>query len=819
MPELGLPPQRSESLSIDDEESETELNAQLASELTPDSEWLFSTADANNRPNLSIVPGREDIGIDDYAGLSSVSCAGETSRLLLWLLYSAANNLLSQSQASKMFPAICDIDRKLFKAVIARPSPLTRSIARTFISAAMECAEVPLVEALLATGLDPNLDAEGIRGKLFVTAIRTCNRHIIQSFLDYGANVNIESYSGQATPLEAAARTGRCDVVQLLLHAGADLDVSGRDHGASVLAQAAVHGDSELVQLLIDAGADVHGPIRHHLRVGCGNVTAIRRAAMRGDVTMAKLLISHGADVNALRHAAIGGSIDMLQLLLNCGADDLNPAFRAAGGQEYSHVLRFLVHSEVAKRGALHQAFGEEALEAAIACRDVELVRWLLEYGIGISNNPSTLTEALRCSTEHGQVHIAQLLVAHGANVNAPAISIMQATPLQDAVYRKQLHLVEFLLRSGADVNAHAYSSNMTALVSAAAQDQLQIVRLLLEHGADVDKQGALAVAAAIENASPDVLRLLLDAWTVTGSFNPESIDCRYDETALESAARRASIEVTQVLLDFKVYKAGDNSLALPKAIKSGNLDLARLLLASGACIGRLEKYEECAEGWTFITALDEAAGGGHLDMLHLLLLRHQTTKDERTQALQVASSRGNLGAVKILLRHGVNVNAAPMEWSNEEPRTALQAASEAGDLGVVRCLLEAGADVESKVRSPKEEGTALQFAAIAGSISVVAALIQAGADVRAPAIGRYGKTALEGAAEHGRLDIVQLLINMGAEVAGSRTLRFARREGHESVVALLLENRFESSVDKSLDASLTLELPTDLGIIGRGEA
>lgn len=96
----------------------------------------------------------------------------------------------------------------------------------------MEFVDAPLVEALLATGLDPNFDLEGIRGKLFVTAIRTCNRHIIQSLLDYGANVNIESYSGQAIPLEAPARTGRSDLVQLLLHAGADLEVPGRDHGA-----------------------------------------------------------------------------------------------------------------------------------------------------------------------------------------------------------------------------------------------------------------------------------------------------------------------------------------------------------------------------------------------------------------------------------------------------------------------------------------------------------------------------------------------------------------------------------------------------------
>jgi ankyrin repeat protein len=72
--------------------------------------------------------------------------------------------------------------------------------------------------------------------------------------------------------------------------------------------------------------------------------------------------------------------------------------------------------------------------------------------------------------------------------------------------------------------------------------------------------------------------------------------------------------------------------------------------------------------------------------------------------------------------------------------------------------------------------------------MSVVTELVQEGADVFAPAVGVHGRTAIEGAAEHGRLDIVQLLLNLGVEVAGSRAIQFARKEGHDGVVALLEE-------------------------------
>ena len=88
------------------------------------------------------------------------------------------------------------------------------------------------------------------------------------------------------------------------------------------------------------------------------------------------------------------------------------------------------------------------------------------------------------------------------------------------------------------------------------------------------------------------------------------------------------------------------------------------------------------------------------------------------------------------------------------------------------------------------ELNRALDIAAWHGEVAVGAQLLDRGADIT-----MAGIAALRRASVHGNLEFVRLLLDRGVRANGNgdgRPLRLARENGHEAVVALLLERGAE---------------------------
>jgi len=130
---------------------------------------------------------------------------------------------------------------------------------------------------------------------------------------------------------------------------------------------------------------------------------------------------------------------------------------------------------------------------------------------------------------------------------------------------------------------------------------------------------------------------------------------------------------------------------------------------------------------------------------------RHQTSP------LHVAASQGHHLAVRVLLEHGADKNAA----KNLYRRTALHAASGDGHEKVVVLLLQHGAEVSAK---SSVGTTALHDAAAGGHLAVMRLLLQHGAAVSIRA--KNSTTPLHYAVFDNQVEAARVLLQHGADVS-----------------------------------------------------
>jgi ankyrin repeat protein len=170
----------------------------------------------------------------------------------------------------------------------------------------------------------------------------------------------------------------------------------------------------------------------------------------------------------------------------------------------------------------------------------------------------------------------------------------------------------------------------------------------------------------------------------------------------------------------------------------------------------------------------------GLLSALALALL---AVAAQAEPALVDAVQRGDVKAVRTLLRQPVDVNAAQADGM-----TALHWAVQRSDLELTNLLLAAGANVKAENRIGVRP---LYLAAENGNAALIARLLDAGEDPNAVLTGE-AETVLMLTAHTGNPEAVKLLLDRGADVnaqqiRGQTALMWAAEQGHTAVVKLLL--------------------------------
>lgn len=177
--------------------------------------------------------------------------------------------------------------------------------------------------------------------------------------------------------------------------------------------------------------------------------------------------------MNALYH----GRKDEVNELLASGLE-LNVYEAAGTGQ--TQRLRELIAADPSLINS-HSLDGFTPLGLAVFFGHPETVKTLLDASadVNVASNESMKVSPLASASAAGQLEIARVLIAHGANVNARAVG--DFTPLHESAASGRLEFARLLLENGADVNAQT-TEGKTPLDYAREHKRDEMVQLLSKH-------------------------------------------------------------------------------------------------------------------------------------------------------------------------------------------------------------------------------------------------------------------------------------------------------------------------------------------------
>lgn len=365
---------------------------------------------------------------------ATVGAANELGATPLWL--AAMNG--SAPMVAYLLDAGADVD-----------APLT--MGETPLMTAARSGDLETVKLLLAHGADVNA-AEGERQQTaLMWAVAQQHAAVAQVLIDHGADIhartavwdqlentagntnpigNFRMSHGGSTPLLFAARQGDVDTARVLVDAGANVNDTSAT-GTSALVIAAHSGHGPLGIYLLEQGADPDA--------ADAGYTALHAAILRSQVDLAKALLDHGADVNAvLEHGTPGRrfSADYGLRYQWIGAN----AFWLAAKYGELDILRLL-----AQRGADAFATPDNGMSALQAAMGLPQATENRRNRVGIS--PPDPVEAERLAYQ-----LAQITLDLG--VDATTADDRDDTALHYAVREGYASVIELLAEAGADLNA-----------------------------------------------------------------------------------------------------------------------------------------------------------------------------------------------------------------------------------------------------------------------------------------------------------------------------------------------------------------------------
>lgn len=515
------------------------------------------------------------------------------------------------------------------------------------------------------------------------------------------------------SPVADAAARGDREAVKSLLKGAADVNAAQGD-GMTALHWAAMNGDAELAQMLIVAGANLKATTR------LGGYTAVYLAAQQGHAKVLEALIKGGADAKSgnangttpLMVASASGDVDTVRVLVEHGAD----VNAKDGVREQTPVM----YAAASNRAAVIEYLASKGANLKQTNKVSDLSN-LSREGSGFGGNPAVPGAPAPGQGAPGapagpggpggpgapgagaQRRPQMPGVDRNYQLNELIVAQGGLTPLLYAVRQGYTESTDALLKAGADINQPAKGDGTTPLLMAIVNGHFDLALSLLNKGADPKVQslngvgplyGVLNVEWAPKALYPqprahmqqktsylELMKALLDkgadvnarvkmkVWYSGYSFDLSGID-EIGASVFWRAAYASDVAAMKMLVS---YGADPNVPTMKPAGRARFGDQTEARESKD-----VSGLPEVPIGGPSITPLQAAAGAGYGEGFGANSHRFAPT--------------GMLAAVKYLVEElGADVNAA-----DHEGRTALHHAAARGDNEMIQYLVSKGANVKA---------------------------------------------------------------------------------------------------------------------------
>jgi ankyrin repeat protein len=385
-------------------------------------------------------------------------------------------NLRSGDGASALHWAVYAGDREAADLLIQSGASVNAATDLGITPLWMACTSgtTALIARLLEAGADPNI-APRTSGTPLMVASRTGNVDAVKLLLDHHADVNAKEGARDQTALMWAVSERHPDVVRELLGAGADVharsktssryvllccqdfqgDSDGGDYtqegGFTPLLFAAREGDIESATRLLAAGADIEDSAPT-------GTSALVLAAHSDRGGFASFLLEKGANPDAdgagytaLHAAIVRGNLSLVKALLSHGANPNARQTRGSPARRYSGI-------------ALDKTMiGATPFLLATRSSQLEIMKLLAASGADVNSalddRTTPVMAAARRQGREGRglaenriVEAMKLAIELGSKLDA--VDSNGDTALHIAAVRRLETVVQFLVEAGAAINA-----------------------------------------------------------------------------------------------------------------------------------------------------------------------------------------------------------------------------------------------------------------------------------------------------------------------------------------------------------------------------